>query len=82
MILIGYQIKKRIKQYPKVKYELMIQMQDWILKNPNVIHSPRTSDTLLIKDESTGKYFSFFSFFYLIYIYNTNIRFNLFFIYR
>ena len=48
--------KKRIKQYPKVSYELMIQIQDWILKHPNVIHSPITADTLLIKDES-GKYF-------------------------
>ena len=50
--------KKRIKQYPKVSYELMIQIQDWILKHPNVIHSPITADTLLIKDES-GKYFQF-----------------------
>ena len=49
--------KKRIKQYPKVSYELMIQIQDWILKNLNVIHSPITADTLLIKDEFTGKYF-------------------------
>ena len=52
--------KKRIKQYPKVSYELMIQIQDWILKHPNVIHSPITADTLLIKDES-GKYFQFVS---------------------
>ena len=58
MILIGHQIKK--KQYPKVNYELMIQIQDWILKHPNVIHSPITADTLLIKDES-GKYFQFVS---------------------
>ena len=49
--------KKRIEQYPKVNYELMIQIQDWILKHPNVIHSPITADTLLIKDEFTGKYF-------------------------
>ena len=52
--------KKRIKQYPKVNYELMIQIQDWVLKHPNVIHSPITADTLLIKDES-GKYFQFVS---------------------
>ena len=49
--------KKRIKQYPKVNYELMIQIQDWILKHPNVIHLPITVDTLLIKDEFTGNYF-------------------------
>ena len=53
--------KKRIKQYPKVNYELMIQKQDWILKHPNVIHSPITAGILLIKDEFTGKYFQFVS---------------------
>ena len=37
----------------------MIQIQDWILKHPNVIHLPITADTLLVKDESTGKYFYF-----------------------
>ena len=63
IILNGHQIKKRIKQYPKVNYELMIQIQDWILKHPNVIHSPITADTLLIKDES-GKYFQFVSIWY------------------
>ena len=41
----------------------MIQIQDWILKHPNVIHSPITADTLLIKDES-GKYFQFVSIWY------------------
>ena len=49
--------KKRIKQYPKVNYELMIQIQDWILKHPNIIHSPIRADILLIKDEFTSKYF-------------------------
>ena len=39
----------------------MIQIQDWILKHPNEIHSPITIDTLLIKDEFTGKYFQFVS---------------------
>ena len=71
--------KKRIKQYPKVNYELMIQIQDLILKHPNVKHSPIIAATLLIKDEYTGEYFYLF---YLIYIYNTNIHFNLSFIYR
>ena len=42
----------------------MIQIQDWILKHPNVIHSPITIDTLLIKDEFTGKYFQFVSIWY------------------
>ena len=42
----------------------MIQIQDWILKHPNVIHSPITADTLLIKDEFTGKYFQFVSIWY------------------
>ena len=35
----------------------MIQIQDLILKHPNVIHSPIIADTLFIKDESTGEYF-------------------------
>ena len=35
----------------------MIQIQDWILKHPNVIHLPITADTLLIKEEFIGKYF-------------------------
>ena len=46
-----------MKKYPKVNYELTIKIQDWILKHPNVIHSPIIADTLLIKDESTGDYF-------------------------
>ena len=45
----------------------MIQIQDWILKHPNVIHPPITADTLLIKDESTGKYC--FSFLFVIHLY-------------
>ena len=40
----------------------MILIQDWILKHPNVIHSPIIADTLLIKDESTGNYFYLFLF--------------------
>ena len=56
MILIGHQIKKRIKQYPKVNYKLMIQIQNWIVKHYNVIQSSITENTLLIKDECTGKY--------------------------
>ena len=59
--------KKRIKQYPKVNYELMIQIQDWIVKHYKVIHSPITQDTLLIKDESAGKYC--FSFLFVIHLY-------------
>ena len=54
MILIGRQIKNK-KQYPKVNYELMIQIQDWIVKYHSVIHSPITEDTLLVKDECIGK---------------------------
>ena len=49
--------KKRIKTYSKLNYNLMIQIQDWIVKHHNVIHSPITENTLLIKDECTGKYF-------------------------
>ena len=49
--------KKRIKQNSKVNYELMIQIQDWIMKHHNIIHSPITEDTLLVNDEYTGKYF-------------------------
>ena len=42
--------KKRIKTFPKVDYELIIQIQDCIVKHHNVIHSPITEDTLLIQD--------------------------------
>ena len=45
-----------LKQYPKVNYELMVQIQDWIVKHHNIIHSPITKYILLIKDESIGKY--------------------------
>ena len=55
MILIGH-LKKNEKWYPKVNYDLLIQIQDWIMKHHNVIHSPITEDTLLIKDECTGEY--------------------------
>ena len=34
----------------------MIEIQDWILKHPNVIHLPITADTLLIKNDFTGKF--------------------------
>ena len=46
----------------------MIQIQDWIVKHHNVIHSPIIEDTLLIKDEYIGKYFHLFLF--VIYLYN------------
>ena len=52
--------KKRIKQYPKVNYDLVIQIQDWIVKYYNVIDSPITEDTLLVKDECAGSYLYFF----------------------
>ena len=54
--------KKSIKKYPKVNYELMIQIQHWIVKHHNVIHSPITQDTLLINDYCTGKYCYLFLF--------------------
>ena len=59
--------KKRIKQYPKVYYDLMIQIQDWIVKHHNVINSPITEDTLRIKDECTGQYLHLFLFVILLY---------------
>ena len=45
----------------------MIQIQDWILNHPNVIHSPITAYTLLIIDESIGKYFYLFLFAIILY---------------
>ena len=51
-----------LKQYPKVNYELMVQIQDWIVKHHNIIHSPITKDILLIKDESIGNYCYLFLF--------------------
>ena len=33
----------------------MIMVKDWIIKHPNIIASPITDDTLLVKDEVTGK---------------------------
>ena len=52
---INWLSEKRIKQYPKVNYDLMIQIHDWIVKHHNLIHSPITEDTLLVKDEYIGK---------------------------
>ena len=43
--------------YRMVSIDTVIQIQDWIVKHHNVIHSPITEDTLLIKDECIGKYF-------------------------
>ena len=59
--------KKRIKKYPKVNYDLVIQIQNWIAKYYNVIDSPITEDTLLVKDECTGKYLYLFLFVMLLY---------------
>ena len=40
----------------------MIQIQDLILKHPDVIDSPIIADTLLIKDEYTCEHFYLFLF--------------------
>ena len=48
--------EKMIIKYPKVNYVLMIKVQDWITKHPNIIASPITDDTLLVKEEFAGKY--------------------------
>ena len=34
---------------------LNVKIQDWIIKNPSVVASPITSDTILIQDSVTGK---------------------------
>ena len=43
--------------YRMVSIDTVIQIQDWIVKHHNVIHSPIIEDMLLIKDECTDKYF-------------------------
>ena len=58
---------KGIEKFPKVNYDLMIQIRDLIIKHYNVIDSPITEDTLLVKDECTGKYFYLFLFVILLY---------------
>ena len=40
----------------------MIQIQDWVVRHHNVIHSPIIEDTLLVKDECIGKHFCLFLF--------------------
>ena len=35
----------------------MMNSQDWVLKQSNVVGSPITNDTLLVKDEETDKIF-------------------------
>ena len=34
---------------------LNVKIQDWIIKNPSVVASPITSDTILVQDSVTGK---------------------------
>ena len=60
MELNDRQIYKRIKKYSNVNYDLMIKVQDWVLKHSNVVTSPITSDTLLVKNEKTGEIFVYF----------------------
>ena len=45
----------------------MIKVQDWILKHPNVVASPITNDTLLVKNIEWGKIFYFFLYLVLSY---------------
>ena len=54
------QIYERIKKCSNVNYDLMIKVQDWVLKHSNVVTSPITSDTLLVKNEKTGEIFVYF----------------------
>ena len=59
--------EEKDKKYPKVNYTLIIKVQDWIMKHLNMIDSPITNDTLLVKDEYTGKYFYLFIFVIILY---------------
>lgn len=43
--------KKRIKKYPKLKNDLMIQIQHWIMKDQIIMALLITNETLLVKDE-------------------------------
>ena len=46
-----------MKKYHKLNYDLIIKIQDWIMKNENIIASPIKNNTLLVKDEVTCMYF-------------------------
>ena len=60
-------IEKSIKSYPNFNYDLMIKVQDWILKHPIVVASPITNDTLLVKNIESGKIFYFLLYLVLSY---------------
>ena len=64
--------EEKDKKYPKVNYTLIIKVQDWIMKHLNMIDSPITNDTLLVKDEVKGTYLYFFIF--VIHFYITNLN--------
>ena len=66
MIIICFQ-KRKGKTYLKVNYDLLIKIQYWIMNHKNITDSPITNDTLLVKDEYTGKYFYLFIFVIILY---------------
>ena len=45
----------------------MIKVQNWNMKHSNIIVSPITNDTLLVKDEITDTYLCLFIFISLLY---------------
>ena len=61
MVLVGWQ-KEIIKSYPNDDYNLIIELQYWILKHPNVAVSLITTDFILIIDKITGNKIGFFVF--------------------
>ena len=64
--------EEKDKKYPKVNYALIIKGQDCIMKHLNMIDSPITNDTLLVKDEVKGTYLYFIIF--VIHFYITNLN--------
>ena len=50
----GIKLLSNIKWYPNVNYDLMIKVQDQVLKHSNVATSPITNNMVLVKDEGTG----------------------------
>ena len=62
--LNGRQIKKD-QRYPNANYDLMIKVQDRVLERSNVVISPNTSDTVLVKDEETDKFIYLFLYLFL-----------------
>ena len=54
-LVLNCRQRKRIKRYDNVNYDMMIKIQDWILKHSNGVVSPIIDGTLQVKDEETAK---------------------------